>query len=247
MKNTVQKIAEHADKVLCLKFAELSPSYYYQSLPFCVVDAGFSIGTRYRQVENLVTHLSRVAGWKTFRPRGTDFPAREDQNTISDLLKLFEKRNAPEEWLFNNRCYANPSSTSNPVRKAELVKRFAAVLKEAKIETFQDLKSCRDKEALSERLCQLPALSSGIVVRYFFMLAGDEGQVKPDRWILSFIKDCTGESPGADEAAELIQGACSILVKKYPNLTPRLLDHEIWKYQRDKRGKKPRCHCRKDC
>jgi hypothetical protein len=36
-----------------------------------------------------------------------------------------------------------------------------------------------------------------------------------------------------DQAGQAVKGACALLVPDYPNLTPRLLDHTIWKYQRE--------------
>ena len=111
---------------------------------------------------------------------------------------------------------------------------FAEVLKAEKIGIFQDIDKHPDKKKLEDKLRALPASSRGVVVRYFQMLAGDDSEVKPDRMILRFIKAAIGKHVSADEAAKLIQDACAILRKSYPDLTPRLLDHEVWKYQRAK-------------
>lgn len=229
-----EKVAAYANATMCLRTAELSAVYYYQSLPLCVIDAVFSIGVLYGQVENVIRHFSRVTGWTTFRELHSGFPPANSQASISDFLQVATQHAHPEESLFNNRGYANPTSRQNRIRKAILVQEFARVLQEEKVETFQFLESHPDQARLDRKLRALPASSSGVAVRYFRMLAGDDDQVKPDRMILRFIEDCIGNMMGPDEAATIIQDACALLKKVHPHLTPRLLDFEIWKHQRDK-------------
>jgi hypothetical protein len=159
---------------------------------------------------------------------------------VSDLTKFLESEKSPEKNLFNNRGYANPSKKKGPkegpILKANLVGKFTKVLKDAKIETFQDLKAYQKPTELDEKLASLPALKSEIAIRYFRMLAGDENQVKPDRMVLRFINDALGQMVTPDNAARLVQDACKILKKQFPLLTPRHLDHEIWKYE-SRKGK----------
>lgn len=233
MSNDANKLATFANQQLCLANARLSNAYYYQSLPFCIIDSIYSLGVRYGQVEKIVCHFSKKFNWQLFRQPGSGFPKKADQKKVSDLTKLFESVQSPEENLFNNRGYANPSAKKGRILKAELVRRFAIELKDAKIETFQDLEAFTNPTALDEKLCSLPALKSKVAVRYFRMLAGDETQVKPDRMVLAFIKDALGQDVTPDDAAELVQDACGILNHQYPQLTPRHLDHEIWKHQRN--------------
>ena len=64
--------------------------------------------------------------------------------------------------------------------------------------------------------------------------AGQIIELKPDRIIIAFIEDSIGRNMTVDEAVELIQSARRILSDKYPQLTPRFLEHEIWKHQRQK-------------
>jgi hypothetical protein len=231
-----QKLAAFAEKHLCFQTARLSRAYYYQSLPFCIIDAVFSLGVKYGQVENVVCNVAKVTGWDVFRPHGSKFPAVAKQKTVSDLLNEIGKHTSPCQTLFNNRGFANPSAKKAPrIQKEDLVRQFTGVLKAHEIETFQDLAKYGDPDALDSELCALPALKSGIGVRYFRMLAGDENQVKPDRMIQRFIKGGIGQSPDANNSATLIQITCGILKPKFPSLTPRLLDHEIWKFQRQRK------------
>ena len=237
MSKAAQLIASRAEKVLCLRDAQLSRAYYYQSLPYCIIDAIFSLGVRYGQVEKVICTFSKQTDWQIFRRHGALFPIESDQKILSDFIrKLDEHKKEPEVTLFNNRGFANPRSKHERILKAKLAGEFASLLKKKKIETFQDLNACKNIVSLNERLSKLTALQSGIAIHYFHMLAGDDNQVKPDRMIVRFIKDAirTDESINPDHAVQLIQEAASMLKKMYPSLTPRLLDHEIWKYQRQK-------------
>ena len=85
---------------------------------------------------------------------------------------------------------------------------------------------------LEAALRQIPGQGSRISISYFFMLAGSEDLIKPDRWIVSFLQRCLGRCPSLDEAQLLLSEACKALQLKYPHLTPRLLDNAIWKYER---------------
>jgi len=228
-----ERLAKYASEKLALEGARLSDSYYYQSLPLCIIDSVFSIGVRYGQVLNVIETFCRQTGWVRYRVHGSAFPAKADQQTVSNLLEVLGHHPNPEKSLFHNSGYANPAAKEESrILKANLVKQFAAALVAREIDTYEDLKSYPKPECLDCSLCGLPSLKSGVVVRYFRMLAGDDTQVKPDRMILRFLCEALGSSVGTDEAVELVRGASSILEKDFPGMNPRLLDHEIWKYQR---------------
>ena len=232
----VEVVAAYADTHLDLESAQLSNAYYYQSLPFCIIDAVFSLGVRYGQVENVIRNAAKVTDWNIFRSNGSSFLSPHQQKKISDLLNEINEHKNPCQTLFNNRGYANPSARNVPkVQKADLVHKFVGVLKRHEIETFQDLASYGNPDALDAELCALPALTSGVGVRYFRMLSGDENQVKPDRMIQRFIRDAIGKNLDANACVTVIQSACQIIKAKYSSLTPRLLDHEIWKFQRKRK------------
>lgn len=229
-------VATYAQAHLALANAKLSDSYYYQSLPLCVVDAVFSVGVRYGQVLKVVEGLCQRQGWARYRHHGRAYPLAKDQARVSALAALFPgpvSNQAIAMVILGNMGYVNPRA-SNPTLKAEVVRQFAKVLKESEVETFQDLErqDVKWKTMIGVKVKALPGMSSGVVVRYFEMLAGNDNQVKPDRMILRFIKDATGENVTADEAVEIVRDVCSLLKVEYPHLTPRMLDHEIWKFQR---------------
>jgi predicted transcriptional regulator len=234
MPTDAEILAAHAEKNLCLQTAQLSRSYYYQSLPFCIVDAIFSLGVRYRQVENVVCHVHKATKWPVFRRHGTPFPPEAEQIKVAELLQATEP--PKQQTLFHNRGYANPAKALDKrILKSDLVRKFAEVLIENKVNSFQSLISHDTPVELDQKLCDLPALRSGIAVRYFRMLAGDESQVKPDRMIQRFIQSGVNKNLNVADSATLVQETCGVLKQTYSSLTPRLLDHEIWKFQRSLR------------
>jgi hypothetical protein len=234
MPTDAQILAEHAETSLCLETAQLSRAYYYRSLPLCIIDAIFSLGVRYGQVEKVVCHVHKATKWPVFRPHGTPFPTEGEQVKVAELLQAIETHT--QQTLFQNRGYANPAKAPDKrISKSDLVRRFAEVLIENNVETFQTLISHEQPAELDKSLCDLPSLSSGVAVRYFRMLAGDELQVKPDRMIQRFIEAGINRKLSVDDSAKLVQETSKVLNEKYPSLTPRLLDHEIWKFQRTRK------------
>jgi hypothetical protein len=79
-------------------------------------------------------------------------------------------------------------------------------------------------------------MSSGIVARYLRMLAGSEEEIKPDRMIHRYIRRASGDAGMVltnEAAVELVRTAARILADEgFAHITPRLLDHELWKLQR---------------
>ena len=61
--------------------------------------------------------------------------------------------------------------------------------------------------------------------------------IKPDRMVFRFCENVFGKGLIQSEVVDLIQKSASILKTKYPQITARLLDHEIWKYQKEKKDK----------
>lgn len=234
-----RQVALYADIHLALAMAKLSASYFYQSIPLCVVDAVFSVGVRYRQVEKVVEYLCKQQGWEQFRGY-SPYPPPAAQAKIADLVNLFTGlvvlSQHDAKRIFNNQGYINPSAKKkNPTLKAEVIRQFAKILMNNKIETFQDwnLLTAVQKENIGIIVNEVPGLKSGVIMRYFAMLAGDDNQVKPDRMILRFLKKAVSEDGvSVSDAVMIIRDACALLKPKYPDLTPRLLDHMIWKYQR---------------
>lgn len=235
MNNNIDLIAAHADRVLPLDSACLGGEYYYQSLPLCIVDAVYSIGVRYEGVKNVVArYCARFDLQRTRTTKGSFSPVHEQESITAFCEKA--ERIGPANMAIE--VYRNRQRTSarNGILKADAVYLFAAALRKYDIDYLQDIFGAVGNTALERDIRSIPGQTSGISLKYFFMLAGSDDLIKPDRMILAFLGEALGRLVSTSEAQDLLTAAVEQLRVNHPNLTPRLLDHEVWKYQRDQRG-----------
>lgn len=75
------------ESVLDLSSASLSASYYYDSLPHCVIDAVFSIGVKYTSTQNVVKNYCTYYGLREYNTKQDN---DGDTHTISQLVKHIE-------------------------------------------------------------------------------------------------------------------------------------------------------------
>jgi len=59
-----ERIAQYCKVHLNLQNAELSEEYYYRSLPFCIIDAVFSLAARFSSTRNAVIRCCNF-NWTT--------------------------------------------------------------------------------------------------------------------------------------------------------------------------------------
>jgi hypothetical protein len=228
----VLTVVKQADALLPLSGATLPEPYYYHSMTLCVVDAVFSIGVRYEGVTATVERYCGHYGVQRLRPDPrTVLPPREQQECISDLCRHFDERDAAAmaRDVFQNK---QRTSTRSGIVKAEAVKQFALALKAAGIEYLQDAPRGWDSLALDRAVRAIPGQASGISLQYFWMLAGSDDLIKPDRMILRFLEGQLGRTVAVVEAQGILAGAAAALKSTYPHISPRLLDFKIWEHQR---------------
>lgn len=227
------RIAQTIDRSLDLASASLPDEYYYSSLPLCVIDAVFSIGVRYSGVQATVRrYCERFARQQVRKDRGR-LPPRDEQESISELCAHFEDIGIVqmEEGIFRNR---QRTSTRNGIPKADAVWRFARALRSKGIECLQDVSSSLPTGELEKEIRAIPGQLSGISLQYFWMLAGSEDLIKPDRMIMRFLERCLDRKVPTQDALHLLRGATDLLRPTYPQLTSRLLDYVIWKSESQK-------------
>jgi hypothetical protein len=200
----------------------------YQSLPLCVIDAVYSIGVRYRSVENVVDRYCKHFDLRKFRV-ASEIPPDEEQESVTSLCRKFEESGSLLREVFRNE---QRTSARGGIPKAEAVYKVASALRSHGIEYLKHALRGTQNSALENDIRLIPGQTSGIALRYLWILAGCNEFVKPDRWILAFLQDTLGRDVTVAEAPDLVRGATTILHGRYPQLTPALLDHEIWSYQR---------------
>ena len=227
----VEILADFCRRNFDLERAFLGDEYFYQSLPLCVIDAVFSLGIRYEAVQNVIQRYCDHSHIRKCREDKTAIPPEHEQESISDFYEKMEQEGIETfvEEIFNNRCR---TSTSNGILKAEATYKFACVLRNWKVDFFQDIPDVVSNPDFEEQVRRIPGQGSGKSLRYFLMLAGSDNLIKPDRMILRFLRKVLDRSVDPEEAQMLLTEASEALSADYPNITPRLLDHIIWNHER---------------
>ena len=64
------------------------------------------------------------------------------------------------------------------------------------------------------------------------MLAGTDDFIKPDRMIIRFLQDATGQKLNLEQCQTTLFAVTGELNKQGYKLTPKQLDNLIWNYQR---------------
>lgn len=228
MKDTylnAEKLARKCEEKLDFS-TKLNNEFYYSSLVFCVIDAVFSIGTHYFGTEKTVKNYAEKYNLSRYN---AEIPQTE--HCISDFICNCDTVGNFEllaETVFGNK---QRTSSTNGILKAEACYDVAKVLKEHNIETLSDFRNmtAETEKQVVDEIKKVKGQSSGIMIDYLFMLAGDENKFKPDRHLLSFVSDTFDDN---GEISELIKSAHRILKENHPDLTVRQLDYLIWNYQR---------------
>lgn len=233
MKNldTINTLATFIQSHLDLK-TPLSEEYYYAHLSCCVLDAVFSIGTRYSSTRQVPIRYCANYALSRLRTQHNGLPSLAQQEPLSVLVERIEEKGA--EYFAQHIVKNNQrTSTRNGLLKAEASHDFAKILVRHGICYFQDLVNHPHLEQVEADILTIKGQGSGISWRYFLMLAGDEQEVKPDRMILRFLEQVTQRSFELSEAVHMVQELVKHPLLLPYQLTPRHLDHIIWLWQRE--------------
>lgn len=204
---------------------------FFKSLPMCIIDAVFSIGVKYQSVEkakkSFIAHFDLDISKK--------YPI-VNEYTIHHFIKDMNTFASFEEAAAIGFCNKQRTSSVNGILKAEACYRVAEVFQKHHINTLDDFSKCADKSALDADILKVKGQSSGIMLKYLYMLAGDANEVKPDRHMVNFMKQVfprlTMSPKDHPEIKRIIAETVSELKPKYPMLTARFLDLLIWDHMR---------------
>lgn len=228
-RSQVTAFAAHCDTTLTLKGKTDPNLTFYKSLPICILDAVFSIGVKYASTAKVTERYIKYYNLEI--PR--EYEKLTNEHTVSDFLKNAEEAGGAEAFADKVVCNRQRTSTRNGILKAEACFEVARVFEKHGINTLGDFQNYSQKDALERDILRVHGQSSGVMLKYLKMLAGDSGTVKPDRMIQRFINSVFPEINSHDDFQELISEAARELGSKYPDMTPRLLDHAIWEYQKN--------------
>jgi hypothetical protein len=225
----LDRVVRACDEQLHLAAARPSPTRY-ASVPLCVLEAVFSLNARYQATRRVPERYCEHFGLPLWRPRA-ELPAASQEHTVTGFLANIEPGGveAFAAGVLRNR---QRTSTRNGILKAEAAWRFAGALAEHGIERLQDVTAAATSRQLEGAVRAIPGQRSGISLTYFFMLAGSDDLVKPDRMLGRFLRGCLSREVGPEETQALLTAATARLQVRYPQLTPGLLDQAIWQQQR---------------
>jgi len=236
MTEDIDKLVAHIRQTLSDLRSPLSDAAYeYAAIPLCVMDAVFSIGVRYESTERTVRDWCIRYGWEISRKQATE------EHTVTEFLKILEPYE--NRWReMATEVFKNQQRTSSKsgILKAEAVFKFCKVLQRFGIETFADALKSGLRQDLRLAIKRISGQGSGISYNYLLILVGHEDAVKPDRMLTRFVANALGVSDlRLEVSAELVREASKSLRAEFPELTPRLLDNKIWKFQREQDEKSP--------
>lgn len=234
MNNQITQTAEYCRAHLDLENDTLDSQGFYNSLPLSVIDTIFSIGARYESTELTVKRFCSYFGLE--RLSDVRYPDRSLQLSISDFLTYFDHYGIQgmAEVVFQNR---QRTSTRNGILKADAVYRASKLLSDCGVDYLQDVHKILGDPYYETNFQSIPGQTSGISLRYFYMLVGSEDFIKPDRMMARFLEKATHRRMTIPEMHAVLVGVVKLLSADYPQLTPRRLDNMIWRYQRQANNK----------
>lgn len=200
---------------------------FYKSLPVCIIDAVFSIGVKYQSVEK--------AERSFFEHFGLDISRKYpivDEYTIKRFIAHMNSFKGFEDAA--QKAFRNSQRTSSKsgILKAEACYLVAKVFEKHRIDTLDDFNNYADKDKLDADILAVKGQSSGIMLKYLYMLAGKADEVKPDRHVIKFVNRVFPKVNDHDEIKRIISESVELLRVKYPKLTARFLDCIIWDHMR---------------
>ncbi len=207
--------------------AQLPREFYYNSLDLCVIDAVFSIGVKYESVINVVEKYEQHIAANHRNLSGKSRTTRES-------IDIFEGY-GPIQSFAKDVLNQQRTSSRNGILKAEAVLEVLKTLGEHGIKDLECFKKIANtqQEALDKAILSIKGQGSGIMLKYLYMLVGNDNMCKPDRMLRRYVENISGRSMSDVELQEVMTSACEILKKDFPTLTVRILDNQIWIYQKN--------------
>jgi hypothetical protein len=224
LKVRIETLSHHCETIFAdKKNYELQSEYNYAHLGLCVIDSIYSIGVKYEGVQNTVKRFCEHFAIDRFN--------RSKELSISEFINYMNKQSLKllTEDIFQNK---QRTSTKSGILKSEAVLLFLNVLKKYKVEYFHDLDKVINSDEFEKEIKLIPGQKSGISLKYFFMLAGSDDLIKPDRMILRFIQNNSTENITINDCQFILTEVVKILNSRKFNLTAKKLDNIIWNYQR---------------
>ena len=226
---TIKNFADYCERKLSIAGKSDPNLDFYKSLPLCILDAVYSIGVKYSSTAKVTERYIEYYDLDISRSF-----SGANEHTIKDFLKNIE--NAGGAKAFAEKVVHNRQRTSsiNGILKAEACEMVARVCEKHGIDTLADFNNYDKKDELDNDILAVHGQSSGVMLKYLRMLAGNNNLIKPDRMVKRFVASFSSAITSDEELQKLVSRAATEVLKlKYPNMTPRLLDYLMWEYQKN--------------
>jgi hypothetical protein len=149
---------------------------YPGSLALCVLDAIWSVGTRYPITQGVIQRYRGQRRWR----------GNADEDGLPDLLAVYDAVGGVDSFIDTVGTRNRVSTQPDAVRKGEAVFLAATALHDLGIDTAEQFRTA-DGTPLGEQVREawrsVPGQRSGVSWRYLRMLAGLP-DVKPDRMVI---------------------------------------------------------------
>jgi hypothetical protein len=198
------------------------PTGYKSSLALCVMDSIWSIGVKYKTVENVLDQYLIDRGFTGLSQSQLCVDTPRDFLSWCESFGGLKNLELVAERL-NNR---NQTSSTNGVLKASAVLTACELLAHEEIDTTESL-FLSTENFKQKWLYEIPGQRSGMSWKYLLMLAGSPG-VKPDRMVMRFMERHL--VPASLEAHEFVNKL--LVVINDSSITATDVDHRIWSIER---------------
>ncbi|MEU7802417.1 hypothetical protein AB0B10_24450 [Micromonospora arborensis] len=202
------------------------------SLSYCVLDAVWSISSRYDDVVIPLVHRVAEANDDRHPLVDAEVPLPADNLPLPILLARYPTAEALQAITNGQR-----TSTRGGIQKSEAVLRYARILIEHGVPDLAAVAVMMTDQTrwntVEHALADVPGDGQDGVRRgYLWMLSGCDDLIKPDRMVLRWLAR-HGCPVTALEARDIIaRVAQELTVRLHRPVTPWMVDHAVWKDER---------------
>jgi hypothetical protein len=199
----------------------------YAHLSHALIDAVYSIRSRYTAVQRVVAGYAAATGTECQPLAERSHPGFREHG----LDRLLEHAGTLTGEALADALFAGSRSRTAGRLKADVCIDAARRLQAAGITCIPDLIEHSDDPSARHAWTGVHGLA-WITWQYLCSLAGID-HLKPDVMLTRFVSETLGRHASPAETDALLACALNALLHDHPGLTKRALDHTIWWFQRD--------------
>jgi hypothetical protein len=200
----------------------------YAHLSLALVDAVYSIRSRYPAVERVVAAYCAASG-TACQPLAAQSEPGFQEHGLDYLLDRAETQHGE---VLADRLFGGSRSRTAGQLKADVCVEAARRLQALSVICIPDLRERAEDTEVRRAWTGVHGLG-WVTWQYFCSLTGID-HFKPDVMLMRFTAETLGRYVGPAEAGALLSRAFGELQPSYPGLTKRALDHTIWLFKRDR-------------